>query len=207
MLLPTCHLINLIRNFTHIDRRRLISKRSKPKLSILAPPTRKQSADVINKCWMFRSTINLLNIWSIITLKIHQPRTKNDSHASWSIVAATALPIVIVAPAVYVSTSAENQAMHVSALDRHRPLLKHDFNEDRRELLGCVGIVYAELAWGVGAHGVDQVGSYKNDKNENNSKKLLTRDKYGMALATSNLRDWDVVAAESRNRMHLLPLW
>lgn len=158
MLLPTCHLINLIRNLTHIDWRRLISKRSKPKLSILAPPTRKQSANVINKCWMFRSTINLLDIWSIIALKVHQPWTKNDSHASWSIVAATALPIVIVAPAVYVSASAENQGMHISALDRHRPLLKHHFHEDRRELLGRVRIVDAELARGVGAHGVDQVG-------------------------------------------------
>jgi len=140
---------------------------------------------------MLGSTVDLLDIGSIITLEIHQPWTEYDCHASRSSASASALTIVIIAPAIDVSTSAKKQGVDVTAFDCHRTLFKQDFDQNGRELLGRVWIIYSELAGSVRAHRVDQIGSCYEDR---------------VALPTSNLSNRNIVAAESRHRMHLLSL-
>ena len=81
--------------------------------------------------------------------------------------------------------------MDVTAFDCHGTLLEQDFDQNGRKLLGRVWIIYSELAGSVRAHRVDQIGGC----NENR-----------VALPTSNLSDWNIVAAESWHRMHLLSL-
>ena len=51
-----------------------------------------------------------------------------------------------------------------------------------------IGVLYSQLALGIGAHGID---------------KLLRCDEDGVRGAAGDLGDWDVVRAETRDHMDL----
>ena len=122
--MSTSNLIYFIRYFTHIHRSRFIGERSKTKLPTLASTTCKQPTNIVNKSRVLRTTIYLLNIWSIVAFKINQSGTENDRHTSGPIVSTTALSVIIVAPTIDITTSAENHRMNISTFDTHRSFFK-----------------------------------------------------------------------------------
>lgn len=118
--LSTRHLIDFIRNFADVDRSRLISQKPKTELTMLTSSTGKKSSNVVNKCRMFRPTVYLLNIWSIVAIEIGKPRTEDNSHASRASVAPSTLTIIIASPRVNVSRSAKKKGMDITTLDINR---------------------------------------------------------------------------------------
>ena len=128
MSISAGYLIYFIRNFTNINWSRFISKWTMSQLSILSSTASKQSANLINKCWILRSTFNLVNIWFKIIIKIYKSRTEDDSHITWSIIATSTLAIIIISPRISISIFAKNQSMNISAFCLNRHFIKKSLN-------------------------------------------------------------------------------
>lgn len=81
--------------------------------------------------------------------------------------------------------------MRLAALDFNGLAVDEGLHKDRRVLLLGVGVVDAELALGIGAHGVDNPRACDED---------------GVAEAAGNRHNWNIVATKPRLGMHLLAL-
>ena len=80
MSLPTRNRVDLVRNLAAIDWSWLISIEPKSKLSMITPSTHEKSSNVINESRMLSSSVNLMDIRSIVAIKIDKPWTENNSH-------------------------------------------------------------------------------------------------------------------------------
>ena len=128
MSLSTWNLIDFIWNFANINWSRFIRKWSMSKLSILSSSTCKQSANFINKGWMFRSRFNLLDIRFKIAIKVNKSWTEYNSHISWPIISTSTLAIIIITPRISISIFAKDQSMNISTLCFNRHLIKKSLN-------------------------------------------------------------------------------
>lgn len=104
----TGYWVHFVWKFANVHRSLLIPKWTQSKLSILTPTTGEKSTDIVNKSWMLRATINLLNIWFVIVFKVDKAWTKYNSHPSWASVASTTLTVIVVSPTVDLSIPAEH---------------------------------------------------------------------------------------------------
>lgn len=103
MSLPTRHLVDLIRDLADVDRCRLVCQKAKPELPMLTSSTSEKSADIVDEGRVLRSALDLLDIWSIVTIKIDRSSAEDHRHASRACVASSTLAVVVASPGVNIS--------------------------------------------------------------------------------------------------------
>lgn len=71
MCLATSYLVDFVGDLAHIDGCGLVSEGAKSELAILASTAREKSSNIVDEGRVLRATVYLLNIGSIVAVKIH----------------------------------------------------------------------------------------------------------------------------------------